>query len=243
MKARKSARRALLAAIACLLCFGMAAPKESVSAEQLLVRVAFDQDTALDGAIAQLADIAKPAPLTFVAERRTGLLIRTSRNGYERLLADPDLRTVRLVRGNVPARQQETPHEFVTYEIRLNASETGAEAVAASELAATPYTASVVGRRTGAAVAPPAREAGPGMLLVRALDTAGEELYRTVVPDPRLVRYEAVDEDGRFTGRTDFYRTEATVRADIPADPAIAALRITAPSKGAAAGVAEVNLQ
>lgn len=205
--------------------------KSSIKVESkglLVVEVGLAQGTnSVEDVVAQLAAITSPAPLHFVDREGAVIFVRTSRNGYERLLADPDLNTVRVVRTQSKRHNQEAKRskEYISYELRLAAT----EAVAAEDVSSTAYAAVIVNRRTGEG-APSKLTLGPGMLLVRAVDERGEELHRTVVADPRLVRFEAVTRGGQFAGRADYYRTTALLVAQFPKDLGIAELEIVSGS-------------
>jgi hypothetical protein len=64
-------------------------------------------------------------------------------------------------------------------------------------------------------------------LVVVSSDGAGRETDWRIVPDPRLIRGEFPDEQGRLTGRL-FQRSEANLLVDIPDRSDIVRLRVYA---------------
>lgn len=76
---------------------------------------------------------------------------------------------------------------------------------------------------------PLARERDPQLspdhLVIVSTDSIGRELDWRVVADPRLLRGETGDAQGRIERRT-FRRTEADLLVDLPDDPAITRLRV-----------------
>ncbi|MBI3490690.1 MAG: hypothetical protein HY047_02690 [Acidobacteria bacterium] len=88
----------------------------------------------------------------------------------------------------------------------------------------------VLSRRRGTGPLP--RERDPQLsadrLVVISVDATGRELDWRIVPDPRLVRAEFPDAQGRLSGRA-FQRTEVNLLVDVPNDPDIVRLRIYAP--------------
>ena len=80
-------------------------------------------------------------------------------------------------------------------------------------------------------VSPRARELelAEDRLLVRALDGSGGERFRTVIPDPRVVRAEAMDEQGRMSGRV-LHRRRTVFDLLLPEDPSIVELRFYHPN-------------
>jgi len=68
-------------------------------------------------------------------------------------------------------------------------------------------------------------------LVVVSSDAAGREVDWRIVPDPRLIRAEFSDDQGRLTGRL-LQRVEANLLVDIPDSPDIVRLRIYAPEWG-----------
>jgi hypothetical protein len=65
-------------------------------------------------------------------------------------------------------------------------------------------------------------------LVVISVDAIGRELDWRIVMDPRIVRAEFPDAQGRLSGRT-FHRTEVNLLVDVPNNPDIVRLRIYAP--------------
>lgn len=114
------------------------------------------------------------------------------RAAWARLSASRDILELR--RAIAPA-----PRGFARFRVSLAPAKADGAATAAIE-------------RIGAAAAPAEGEAGGevarGSILVVARDKSGAELSRQRLPDPRLVRYEAIDETGAFTARRDFLRTD-----------------------------------
>jgi hypothetical protein len=88
----------------------------------------------------------------------------------------------------------------------------------------------VVNRRRG--IGPLPQERDPQLsedrLVVVSVDATGRELDWRLVMDPRLVRAEFPDAQGRLSGQT-FQRTEINLLVDLPNDTDIVRLRIYAP--------------
>ena len=55
-----------------------------------------------------------------------------------------------------------------------------------------------------------------GQIIVRALSLDGEILWHRMFPDPRLIRTEMVDPDGRFKGRKQFFRKQVDFSILVP---------------------------
>ena len=87
----------------------------------------------------------------------------------------------------------------------------------------------VLDRRRG--IGPLPQERDPQLsedrLVVISVDATGRELDWRLVLDPRLVRAEFPDAQGRLSGRT-FQRTEVNLLVDVPNNPDIVRLRIYA---------------
>jgi hypothetical protein len=71
-------------------------------------------------------------------------------------------------------------------------------------------------------------ELGEDHLLVLGVDARGAIRAWTVVANPRLVRAEFPDADGRLSGRV-IERPETEILVDLPADPAIREVRVYQP--------------
>jgi hypothetical protein len=88
----------------------------------------------------------------------------------------------------------------------------------------------VLNRRRG--IGPLARERDPQLsddrLVVISTDATGRELDWRIVMDPRLVRAEVPDAQGRLSGRR-FMRAEVNLLVAVPDNPEIVRLRIYAP--------------
>jgi hypothetical protein len=88
----------------------------------------------------------------------------------------------------------------------------------------------VLNRRRG--IGPLPQERDPQLsddrLVVISTDATGRELDWRIVMDPRLVRAEVPDAQGRLSGRR-FQRTEVNLLVDVPNNPDIVRLRIYAP--------------
>jgi len=78
----------------------------------------------------------------------------------------------------------------------------------------------------------PHEDLGPNMLVVLGLDASGDVIVQTVVPDPRLRRFETAGENGRLEWHGQFLRTRAEFSVVLPADPRIAFLEIAVPPDG-----------
>ena len=65
-------------------------------------------------------------------------------------------------------------------------------------------------------------------IVVVSVDAVGREVDWRIVADPRIIRAEFPDEQGRLSGRTLRY-SEASLLIDIPDDPAIVSLRVYEP--------------
>ncbi len=164
------------------------------------------------------------APLTIVS-RGAKTTIITDTAGYKHLLADETIQTVRLVSGTVATRAGEIDAEV--FKVRLLTAAPGpAAAVEATAARNASHTAQLVSRRALKETLQPQSGLGPGKLLVIGRDTAEHELTRSVIDDPRLVRYEARGADGRITGRRDFYRRNVELSVVMPAEAGIASLSI-----------------
>jgi hypothetical protein len=87
----------------------------------------------------------------------------------------------------------------------------------------------ILERRRGGGPLP--RERDPQLsaehLVVISSDAAGRELDWRIVPDPRLIRAEVPDEQGRLSGRL-LQRSQADLLVDVPDLPQIARLRVYA---------------
>jgi hypothetical protein len=88
----------------------------------------------------------------------------------------------------------------------------------------------VLNRRRG--IGPLPRERDPQLsedrLVVISTDATGRELDWRIVMDPRLVRAELPDAQGRLSGRR-FQRAEVHLLVDVPDNPEIVRLRIYEP--------------
>lgn len=65
-------------------------------------------------------------------------------------------------------------------------------------------------------------------LVVIAVDRAGEEISRIVILDPRLVRAETIDPQGRFVSRR-LYRQQVEFSVTLPDDDRVVRLRLLHP--------------
>jgi hypothetical protein len=68
----------------------------------------------------------------------------------------------------------------------------------------------------------------PDQLVVVCVDSEGRELFRTLVPDPRLLRLESQDSGGRWVSQR-LYRQNVTLSVVIPDIPAIKEIRLYHP--------------
>jgi hypothetical protein len=95
---------------------------------------------------------------------------------------------------------------------------------------AVPGTAGVLERRPAG---PRPRQRDPrvaeGQLVVVAVDAAGREVDRQVIPDPRLVRVEVADEDGRLEHHGTVVRDEVEFSVQVPDDREVAEIRLYQP--------------
>ena len=66
------------------------------------------------------------------------------------------------------------------------------------------------------------REIGRDQLAVIALSSDGREIWRTLLPDPRLLRAEVTDDAGKFVASRLFYRKMVEFSVVVPEDPEIA---------------------
>lgn len=89
---------------------------------------------------------------------------------------------------------------------------------------------SVLGRRRGLAAMP--RERRPQLasdrIVIMAVDAAGQERSRTILPDPRIVRAERPGPDGVLTGMV-LFRQEADFLLTLPDGDEVRELRIYQP--------------
>ncbi len=80
---------------------------------------------------------------------------------------------------------------------------------------------------------PPAgdRDLSPaeGQIIVLALSLEGEILWHKMFPDPRLIRAEVIDADGKFKGKKQFFRKKVDFSIFVPDDPAIDRVQVLQP--------------
>jgi hypothetical protein len=94
------------------------------------------------------------------------------------------------------------------------------------------YRVQVLGQRkiTG----PPPRQRRPELskhhLVIKGLDTEGEEIARSIIIDPRIVRAEHADPSGKITSSKIFLRTNVEFTVVLPDDPRITSIRVYNPS-------------
>jgi hypothetical protein len=92
-------------------------------------------------------------------------------------------------------------------------------------------------------VAPRYDAQAAGQLRAELVDASGRILAAAPLEDPRTIRYEAADADGRLYARRDFVQGEGVAYVALPAIDAQTTLRLTAtPLAGAASRVFETRL-
>jgi hypothetical protein len=196
---------------------------------------------------ATLRDIVADAPLAIV-RRGYATVVETDMHGYQRLMAEPTLTSVRIVSAaGLPTAMHVAraakPRSLVTWHIRLQTTPARPNATGAmdvSETASAHHAATATSLRRVIDSLPPSPAAGPGMLVVRGLDSGGNEVTRRTIKDPRLVRYEAAGTGGHLTTRRDFIRTQVEFDVLLPDDPRVTALSIASPGSDAN-GTPELN--
>jgi len=127
----------------------------------------------------------------------------------------------------VPSGPQETLREFV---LRIEQVASGRDAVLLSPVRPPIHRLRADKGRIIRGSLPRARssELTEDHLVVLGLDARGVEIGRVALIDPRLVRAEWADEDGRLTGNI-FYRPSVEFSVVFPAALEIAAVRVLVP--------------
>lgn len=208
------------------------------AADPLLVAVEAD-DNRLAGRelMVVLREIVGDAPLRMV-DAANGI-VETDVNGYALMSSDAGLTSVRVVRsGSASSPVRDTSVRrmaLVEWTIRLHTTPLGSapsKAMDPAEARLATHSAAIQNRRpfTARLRSPPVL--GPGRLLVRGVDGAGQEIVRTVIDDPRLVRAETADASGRLVRHRQFIRSEALFNVHLPFDARIARLEILASDDG-----------
>lgn len=87
-------------------------------------------------------------------------------------------------------------------------------------------------RDAGPPPVPRSLEMSPDHLLVVAVDAESRLVWWTLITDPRVLRAEGPDADGRMSGQV-IYRRAAEFSVEFPDDPAIAELRVYKPAASA----------
>jgi hypothetical protein len=107
---------------------------------------------------------------------------------------------------------------------------TGVLSAAAAKTGQSSEDARVLSVRRGGGALQPQRDPqlSPDRLVIVSVDALGREVDWRMVADPRLIRGEAADAQGRLSTRL-LQRTEANVLVDIPDLPDIVALRVYEP--------------
>lgn len=209
-------RRAAAAAVCGLL---LANPAQ---AQTLTVEVELNAAPSADETA--LRSVLDGSPIRLVARGAT-TTIETDAPGYKKLLADENIRSVRLVAGTVPPATTNS----IEFQIALTTAREGpgTPALELNAARAARHSARVVSRGPSSGLPRMAEQPRPGALTVRGLARDGEEIGRAVIEDPRVVRFEAAGANGRLSGRRDFIRAEAQFRVALPADPRVATLTIS----------------
>jgi hypothetical protein len=118
----------------------------------------------------------------------------------------------------------------VELSIQLRASPAADQWQSASVDATDTHTMDVLSSEPAASL--PGRQRAPELsedqLVVVAVDDAGNEIYRQIIIDPRLVRGE-LTESGELGDRTEFYLDEVQFAVTLPDDPRITELRLFKP--------------
>jgi hypothetical protein len=200
-----------------------------VQAQTVTVEIEFAAGAAVSETSVRDALAGAPAHVV-VASGRT-ITVETDTAGYSHLLANAAIRSARVVSGAPleASRGDQGPLDLMQFRVRLSTSAPGGDqAIEGAALRGASHAAQLISRRAANDAAPPASPFGPGKLMVRGLNAGGREVARSVIDDPRLVRYEARNADDRLTGRRDFYRRDVELAVALP-NSAIAVLSISAP--------------
>lgn len=161
----------------------------------------------------------------WVAGRKARLA--TDAIGLERLFASADLARVQEIAGGGAAAQALAPAQrLIAWTIRLGA---GARGSLPGAGAAGRHDAGIVGRRLVEEPSSAIPTVGSGTLVVLGLDAAGNEIARGAIVDPRVVRYEGIDANGRYRARRDFLARHTQFDVVLPDDARIVALEIAVP--------------
>jgi len=190
------------------------------------------------GALQELLDSTLAgAPRTIHSVSTLSAVVSTTTIGYERLLSDPRFVTVRALSGTAPSisTAPSTSAASTEWTIRLRTTASNGftlDTVPAATDATAGHTAEIVAERDSEASIVQPNTIGPGMLVVRGLAADGAEVARSVVADPRIIRYEAVGADGELSGRRDFLRVDALFSVTLAADARIVSLEVAASDGG-----------
>jgi hypothetical protein len=202
----------------------------TVQAETVTVEIEFAAPAGVSET--RVRDALGGAPARLLASGGT-ITVETDTAGYKHLLANSAVRSVRVVSG-APlegSRDDQGPLDLVHFRLRLSTSAPGGnQAIEGAALRAASHAAQLISRRPARDARPPVSPFGPGKLMVRGLNAGGREVARSVIDDPRLVRYEARDANHRLTGRRDFYRRDVELAVALPGS-GIAELSIAAPDE------------
>lgn len=121
----------------------------------------------------------------------------------------------------------------MTRVIELHVSSTSPNA-ARDNLSATPptdNTITILSQKRAQGALPRQRnpELSQQNLVVVGVNAQGQEISRTVMLDPRIIRAETAEPSGKLTSSGLLYRNDATFSVMMPDDPGVAALKVYQP--------------
>lgn len=157
-------------------------------------------------------------PGTVVAESPVSALVTTTRAGLDRLNSNPQLQDVRVIDGEASTRQVERK-QSIEFDISMERIKPR-EPVLLNQKTLAAYRAEIKARRKTSSSVAPLRQARRGDIVIEALDSEGAVVERTIVVDPRVVRYERVI-GKKLVGRQEFLRDSADLVFSLTDSPQI----------------------
>lgn len=195
------------------------------------------EDTHIELIRNELRDI----PLTFLEIDPTYVVISTNRQGLERLKSISQFSVVRPVDNDLPNKDTEV-QSVTRYVVSLGRIGSGSRFSTPQEAHNAKFSARVKSRKSLGSLEVSADPVRRGDLVVEGFDSSGALLERTVVRDPRVVRYEEFDQRGHLIDRRELLKNAADVEFVLPDNPRLALIRLSvATSKKEKRAIAEVT--